>query len=69
MGFVITQTGSWAGQTLGLDFQTLVQTSGFLLSIQKLGRVFQKLGWEFQMIGSLFWEKCSAESFDQGTYS
>ena len=46
MGHVITQIHERA-------FQTFDRAFTFLLNLQKLGQVFQKLGW-------LFWNKCSA---------
>ena len=44
MGRVVTQTRGRAYQTLGSVFQTLGRAFDFLLSLQKLGRVFGKLG-------------------------
>ena len=60
-GLVIIQTRGWAFQTLGRAFS-------FLLSSQKLSRVFQKVGWAFQRLSRMFWNKYSAESFDQRTH-
>ena len=68
MDHVMTQTRSRAFQTLGWAFQTLGLAFSFLWNPQKLGRVFQKLGWAFQKLGHIFWNKCSAESFDQRTH-
>ena len=45
MGHVIMQTFSQAYQTLGRFFQTLDQDFNFQLRIQKLGRVFESLGY------------------------
>ena len=49
MGRVVTQTRGWAFQTLGQAF-------GFLLRLQKLSRVFERLG-------RVFYDKHSAECF------
>ena len=68
MGRVITQTRGWSFQALGWAFT-------FLLNPHRLGRVFQMLGgvfvkveWASQRLGRMFWNKCSAESFDQRTH-
>ena len=41
---------------IGQTFQSLCQVFGFLLSLQKLGRVFvfRKHGWVFQTLGRAF---------------
>ena len=54
MGCVITQTRGRA--------------FSFLLNPQKLDRVFQTLGLVFQGFGRMFWNKCSADTFDQRTH-
>ena len=45
--------------------QTRHRAFSFLLNRQKLGRVFQKL---FERLSRMFWNKCSAMSFDQPTH-
>ena len=58
---VIIETRGWAFQTLGQAFD-------FLFSLQKLDWVFQKVIWMFQILNRVFWNKCSAESFNQWTH-
>ena len=50
MGRVIMQTRDRVFQTLGRAFSFLLNP--------------QKLGWAFQRLGRMFWNKCFAESFD-----
>ena len=45
--------------------QTRGRAFSFVWNPQKLGRVFQKPDWAFQRLGRIFWNKCSAEPFDQ----
>ena len=48
-------------QTRGRALKTLVQTFGFLVKLQKLG-------WVFERIPSVFWNKYSAEYFTKNIF-
>ena len=64
----LEQHGRVITKTRGRDFQTLDQDFSFLWNPRKFGKVFQKLGWAFQRLDRMFWNKYLAESFDKRTH-
>ena len=63
MGRLLTQTRGRAFQALGQAFQTLGRAFDFILSGQKLGRMFRKFSQVVEKLGRVFWNKYSAECF------
>ena len=52
-------------QTSSQVIKRIGRTIAFPLSLQKHGRVIEKLGWVFQIIGHVFWNKNLVKSIGQ----